>query len=248
MYKITAVNPIKLFPYENDSMELPQTIYNHFDSKTTKHYEGIADKPTIKKPQQTIKSHQEAFKSIDEIKKMIEYFKKAEMSDCYLIFVLSSNTAMKIGDILSLGWEQLINSQTNEIRECVSTCLEDKQKYGETYCRDIYLNSLCREAIKTYCKIAKINSSENSYGNKVFSITYNQYLSKLKCAAREIGIDYCIGTESARQWLIDIMNIITTEQYVFDSLNKLYNHTDYKGLTNVNRNEFYEKIADYFNG
>ena len=31
-------------------------------------------------------------------------------------------------------------------------------------------------------------------------------------------------------------------------LNKLYNHTDYKGLTNVNRNEFYEKIADYFNG
>ena len=170
--------------------------------------------------------NQEVFKSANDVEKMIEYFKKAESPDCHSIFILSCNTPMKIREILSLKWWQLTSPQTNEVRSCIPD-------------HNIYLNSVCRAAIRTYCAAAKIDPSEDAYDNAVFSITYNQYLSKLKGVAKEAGIDYRVGANSARFWLMNTMrNYIKSELYIPTN--------GYRGMTKKQRNKYYEELANFF--
>ena len=81
--------------------------------------------PKLKKdgtPKNTKNNKQRGKKSevypfqIEDLRKMTVYFHDNEMWQCYLIFVLSTNMARRIGDTLELKWKHFYNEKTGELR------------------------------------------------------------------------------------------------------------------------------------
>lgn len=175
---------------------------------------GSENQPKLKKdgtPKQTVCNKKKGVSSEvyplepEDLRGIHNYFVEKEKWLHLLIFVLACNTARRISDILSLTWKQLYNPSTGKIRTHIYELVEKKTKKSSKP----KINEVCQETIQLYIEKTGCDPSANNYSNKVCmqmtgnfkgnQLSYDAYRYALKKAASELGIEYNIGTHSARK-------------------------------------------------
>lgn len=201
---------------------------------------------------------------IEDAKKIIDYFFNNQMWQCYLIFIVQCNTARRIGDLLKLQWKHFFNPATGKIRTDMLDITEEKtDKLANPR-----INSACQKSIELYIEKTGIRP-ENDYEEYVFVqtkgnfkgrvLTADGYRKSLKKAAVEVGIEYNVGTHSARKFFGKMSRMLHPgDYYNMDILQTIYNHSDYKttqhyiGLTKKQINAYYDDMGtfcdDYLTG
>lgn len=172
------------------------------------------DQPKLKKdgtPKQTICNKKKGESSEvyslepEDMRRIHNYFVEKKKWLHLLIFVLSCNTARRISDVLSFTWGQLYNPTTGKVRSHIQGLKE--QKTGK--CSRPKINEVCKEVIQLYIEKTECDPTANNYTNSICvqmtgnfkgrKLEYSAYYKALKKAASELGIEYNIGTHSARK-------------------------------------------------
>lgn len=197
---------------------------------------------------------------IEDLKRMTNYFKENEMWHHYLVFVIGINMARRIGDTLSLTWEHFYNPLNGKIRNDLLEIVEDKtDKLANPK-----INSSCREAIELFVEKTGCNPSERNYKGYVFMqnagtykgrvLSADGYRKALKKAARELGIEYNVGTHSTRKTFGMLSRMLHPGDYdSMELLQTIYNHSDtkttkhYIGLTKQKVDAYYDDMGNFFN-
>lgn len=197
---------------------------------------------------------------IEDTKKMIAYFEEKNMWTHYLLFVMSLNMARRVGDMLSLKWENIYHSDTGKMRADILEIVEDKtDKLANPR-----INSACRKAIELFIQKTGVNPAENDYKGYVFMqtsgnyrgnvLTADGYRKALKKAAVEVGIEYNIGTHSTRKTFGMLSRMLHPGDYdSMELLQTIYNHSDtkttkhYIGLTKQKVDKYYDDMGTFFN-
>ena len=196
---------------------------------------------------------------IEDMKKIMAYFKDNEMWVQYMLFVLSCNMARRVGDMLSLKWENIFNPQTGKFREDILEIREDKtDKLANPR-----INSACRAAINLYIEMTGCVVSANDYQNPVFmqlsgnysgrTISDSGYLKSLKKAAAAVDIEYNVGTHSPRKTFGKMSRMLHPGDYdSMELLQSIYNHSStsttkhYIGLTKKKIDSYYDDFGNFF--
>lgn len=200
---------------------------------------------------------------VQDIKKIANYFLENEMWLYYMLFVLSCNMARRVGDMLSLRWDHIFNPATGEFRERTPKVKE--QKTDKFACPKI--NTACQDAIRLYIEKTGCDVSENDYQTPVFTnltgtrtgaykgnvISSRAYLSALKKAGESVGIEYNIGTHSARKTFGTLSRLLhPTDINSMVLLQKIFNHSsvditsDYIGLTREHADAYYDDMGAFY--
>lgn len=193
-----------------------------------------------------------------DAKSILEYFEYKEAWIHILIFVLTCNMARRISDTLDLTWENLFNPATGEFRSQIEITEQKTRKNAK-----VYINSVCRKAIKMYIEKTGVDPSLNGYKNPVFIqtkgnykgrvITDEGYCKALKKAAEYCGVEYNVGTHSGRKMAGKVM----LESHPEDVRNmaviqSLLNHSSqnttmrYIGKTKEMENQYLEDLGNEF--
>ena len=85
----------------------------------------------------------EALKDISQIEAMKKYLKEHSQRD-YLLFVIGINTGLKITELLSMKFEDVLN-EDRTVKEFYALPVKD-----EKFKQDIYLNTKVKEALLDY--------------------------------------------------------------------------------------------------
>ena len=196
---------------------------------------------------------------VEDMKKLTEYFKEHDMWLYYLMFVLSNNMARRIGDMLSLRWINFYNPMTKNFRQDILEICEDKtDKLANPR-----INTACKNAINLYIEKTDCNVSENNYNEYVFKqlsgnyagrvLSDSGYLKTLKRAAKEVGIEYNVGTHSSRKTFGMLARMLHPGDYdSMELLQSIYNHNDtkttrhYIGLTKKKVDAYYDDMGNFF--
>lgn len=196
---------------------------------------------------------------ISDMKKMTAYFSENEMWLHYMMFVLSCNMARRVGDMLSLKWENLFNPKTGKFRNDILEIQEDKtDKLANPR-----INSACRAAVNLYIEKTGCDVSKNSYTVPVFLqltgthkgcvLSDSGYLKSLKKVARAVGIEYNVGTHSPRKTFGMMSRMLHPGDYdSMELLQTIYNHSDtkttkhYIGLTKKKIDTYYDDMGNFF--
>lgn len=196
---------------------------------------------------------------IEDMVKLIEYFKDNHMWLYYMMFVLSCNLARRVGDMLSLKWENFFNPSTGTIRSNILEIQEEKtDKLANPR-----INSACRAAIKIYVDETGCDVSKDRYTVPVFMqlsgnyrgtvLSDSGYLKALKRAASSVGIDYNVGTHSPRKTFGKMSRMLHPSDYdSMELLQTIYNHSDtkttkrYIGLTKEKVDTYYDDMGNFF--
>lgn len=197
---------------------------------------------------------------ISDMKKMATYFSENEMWLHYMMFVLSCNMARRVGDMLSLKWENLFNPKTGKFRNDILEIQEDKtDKLANPR-----INSACRAAVNLYIEKTGCDVSKNNYTVPVFLqltgthkgcvLSDSAYLKSLKKVARAVGIEYNVGTHSPRKTFGMMSRMLHPGDYdSMELLQTIYNHSDtkttkhYIGLTKKKIDTYYDDMGCFFN-
>lgn len=228
----------------------------------------VESKPKLKKdgtPKKICQNKQKGKKSevyhleIEDMKKITAYFRDNEKWLCYMIFVLSCNMARRVGDTLSLTWENFFNPVTGQLRVNLLEFAEEKtDKLANPK-----INSACRSAIQLYlketgCDPAKENYSvpvcmqlSGNYKGRVMSESC--YYKNVKKAAAALGIEYNVGTHSPRKTFGMMNKMLHPGDYdSMEILQTIFNHSDVKttkhyiGLTKQKVDKYYDDMGDFF--
>jgi integrase len=228
----------------------------------------VESKPKLKKdgtPKKICQNKQKGKKSevyhleIEDMKKITAYFRDNEKWLCYMIFVLSCNMARRVGDTLSLTWENFFNPVTGQLRVNLLEFAEEKtDKLANPK-----INSACRSAIQLYiketgCDPAKENYSvpicmqlSGNYKGRVMSESC--YYKNVKKAAADLGIEYNVGTHSPRKTFGMMNRMLHPGDYdSMEILQTIFNHSDVKttkhyiGLTKQKVDKYYDDMGDFF--
>lgn len=136
----------------------------------------------------------EALKDISQIEAMKKYLKEHSQRD-YLLFVIGINTGLKITELLSMKFEDVLN-EDGTVKEFYALPVKD-----EKFKQDIYLNTKVKEALLDY--VQSIGVKRENYvfqSNKTpNSITRQQAYRVIHNAAEAVGIVGKIGTNSMRK-------------------------------------------------
>lgn len=196
---------------------------------------------------------------ISDMKKMATYFSENEMWLHYMMFVLSCNMARRVGDMLSLKWENLFNPKTGKFRNDILEIQEDKtDKLANPR-----INSACRAAVNLYIEKTGCDVSKNNYTVPVFLqltgthkgcvLSDSGYLKSLKKVARAVGIEYNVGTHSPRKTFGMTSRMLHPGDYdSMELLQTIYNHSDtkttkhYIGLTKKKIDTYYDDMGNFF--
>jgi len=134
---------------------------------------------------------------IRDVGKLLEIKRrlKRENARNYLLFTLGINTALRIGDLLPLRVDDVLNDEGN-VKEFVS--LREK-KTGKD--KRIKLNDAATEAIEFYLSSVKPKSTDWLFPSRRTGkpITRIQAYRLITQWAREVGIRDRIGTHSLRK-------------------------------------------------
>lgn len=228
----------------------------------------VESRPKLKKdgtPKKICQNKQKGKKSevyhleIEDMKKITAYFRDNEKWLCYMIFVLSCNMARRVGDTLSLTWENFFNPVTGQLRVNLLEFAEEKtDKLANPK-----INSACRSAIQLYlketgCDPAKENYSvpicmqlSGNYKGRVMSESC--YYKNVKKAAAALGIEYNVGTHSPRKTFGMMNRMLHPGDYdSMEILQTIFNHSDVKttkhyiGLTKQKVDKYYDDMGDFF--
>lgn len=228
----------------------------------------VENRPKLKKdgtPKKISQNKQKGKKSevyhleIEDMKKITAYFRDNEKWLCYLIFVLSCNMARRVGDTLSLTWENFFNPATGQFRVNLLEFAEDKtDKLANPK-----LNSACRSAIKLYIDKTGCDPAADGYsvpicmqlsGNyKGRIMSESGYYKNVKKAAATLGIEYNVGTHSPRKTFGMMNRMIHPGDYdSMEILQTIFNHSDakttrrYIGVTKQKVDRYYDDMGEFF--
>lgn len=195
----------------------------------------------------------------EDVKKMTDYFKLNEKWIHYLLFVISCNMARRIGDTLSLKWENFFY-EDGTFREDLLEIKEDKtDKFANPH-----INSAVKKTIMLYLEKMEFNPKDNNYQDYVFMqldgthkghvLTQDASLKAIKDAARKCGITYNVGNHSTRKTFGMINRMLHPNDHdSMQILQEIYNHSSesttmrYIGLTRTKINRYYDDMGDFFN-
>lgn len=196
---------------------------------------------------------------IEDMKKMTEYFSNNGMWLHYMMFVLSCNMARRVGDMLSLKWENFFDPKTGNFRDDILEIQEDKtDKLANPR-----INSACRAAIKLYVKKTRCDVAKDNYTVPVFMqltgthkgtvLSDSGYLKSLKKVASAVGIEYNVGTHSPRKTFGMMSRMLHPGDYdSMELLQTIYNHSStkttkaYIGLTKKKIDTYYDDMGNFF--
>ena len=196
---------------------------------------------------------------LEDMKRVIGYFEENKMWLHYMLFIVSCNTARRIGDTLSLTWEHIYNPQTGKMRQEILEIAEQKtDKLANPR-----INTACQRAIEKYIKETGCVVSVNNYHNPMFLqlsgthkgtvISDDGYRKALKKAADAVGIIYNVGTHSTRKTFGKMSRMLHPDDYdSMELLQTIYNHSDakttkkYIGLTKEKIDKYYDDMGDFF--
>lgn len=197
---------------------------------------------------------------IEDMKKMISYFRDKEQWLPYLIFVLSCNMARRVGDTMSLTWENFYNPSTGKMRADLLEITEDKtDKLANPR-----INAACRDAINLYLEMTGCDPSKDGYtipicmqlsGNyRGRVLSESGYYKNVKKAAAALGIEYNVGTHSPRKTFGMMNRMLHPGDYdSMEILQTIFNHSDtkttrrYIGITKQKVDGYYEDMGAFFN-
>lgn len=195
---------------------------------------------------------------IEDAKKILNYFYEQQAWQCYLIFVIQCNTARRIGDIIHLQWKHFFNPKTGKLRE---EMLEFKEEKTDKIASPV-INSACKDAIRTYIENTGLDpaadyedfvfvQTKGNYKGRV--LTVDGYRKQLKKAAVEVGIEYNVGTHSARKFFGKMSRVLHPgDCNSMELLQTIYNHSDtktterYIGLTKEKVHKYYDDMGTLF--
>lgn len=133
----------------------------------------------------------DAIRDTGKIKAIKKLLKEHSPRD-YLLFVLGINTGLKISEILTIRWSDIVN-ENGSVKNFI-----DRDSEQEI---PIYLNTKVKNAISNY-----LSSISIDYSNYVFKssktndpITRQQAYRIINKAAKKVGIEGNIGTHSMRK-------------------------------------------------
>lgn len=196
---------------------------------------------------------------IKDMMNIVAYFKNKGQWLSYLIFVLSCNMARRVGDTMSLTWENFYNPSTGSFRADLLEIKEDKtDKLANPR-----INGACRDAINLYVEMTGCDPSKDNYtapiclqltGNyKGRVMSQSGYYKNIKKAAKDLNIEYNIGTHSPRKTFGMINRMIHPSDYdSMEILQTIFNHSDakttrrYIGITKQKINEYYDDMGKFF--
>lgn len=197
---------------------------------------------------------------IEDMRKMTVYFSEHGMWLHYLMFVLSCNLARRVGDMLSLKWNNFFDPKTGAFRSDILEIQEDKtDKLANPH-----INSACRAAIQLYAEKTGCDVTKENYSVPVFMqlsgtykgnvLTDSGYLKSLKKVAAAVGIEYNVGTHSPRKTFGMMSRMLHPGDYdSMELLQTIYNHNDtkttkhYIGLTKKKIDTYYDDMGNFFN-
>lgn len=198
--------------------------------------------------------------NIEDMKSITNYYYSNGMWLHYMMFVLSCNMARRIGDMLSLKWENFFDPKTGNFREDILEIKEDKtDKLANPR-----INSACRAAINLYIEKSGCDVTKDNYTVPVFMqlvgthkgnvLSDSGYLKSLKKVASIIGIEYNVGTHSSRKTFGMMSRMLHPSDYdSMELLQTIYNHTSVKttksyiGLTKKKIDNYYDDMGNFFN-
>lgn len=228
----------------------------------------VESRPKLKKdgtPKKICQNKQKGKKSevchleIEDMKKITAYFRDNEKWLCYMIFVLSCNMARRVGDTLSLTWENFFNPVTGQLRVNLLEFAEEKtDKLANPK-----INSACRSAIQLYLKETGCDPAKENYtvpicmqlsGNyKGRVMSESCYYKNVKKAAAALDIEYNVGTHSPRKTFGMMNRMLHPGDYdSMEILQTIFNHSDVKttkhyiGLTKQKVDKYYDDMGDFF--
>ena len=183
----------------------------------------------------------EPIKSVKDIKRIKQYLLGKKSKRDYLMFVLGINTGLRVGDLLALTMEDVLEPGTMIIKHSVTI---REQKTGKL--RVFELNDAAREAITLYLDTNSDWNREDYLfqsrkGNGV--LTTRAAHKIIKTTLRELGIKGNYGTHSLRK---TFGYHRYSNNVKLETLQKLFNHSSpavtlrYIGITK-------EVIIDAYN-
>lgn len=194
----------------------------------------------------------------DDLVKMMAYLEQTENWIHWLIVAVQCNTARRISDTLALRWSNIYNPATGNYRTEIEIAEKKTGKVGTPAINDAVKQAIGRYISETNCDPSKDNYShfvfEQLSGNfKGKVITPAGHRKALKKAAQAVGIEYNVGTHSARKTFGAMSRSLHPNDY--DSMEILattYNHSServtkrYIGLTKEKVNQYYEDFGAAF--
>ena len=188
------------------------------------------------------------FKKAEDLVAMKNYFQSKGHDRDLLMFVLGINIGLRASDLLSLKWEQLLDSD-GTITDGISvqmdgiTVKEDKTNKFRTF----YLNESCKKAIQTYLEKHTVSPSDYVFASqKGGTIEVRSANKILKTAAKACGIKFNVGTHSMRKTFgYHQLKAHADDALFLCQLQQMFNHTSpyvtlrYCGLEG-------EQVAKYY--
>lgn len=215
-------------------------------------------KPTQKKKRPSRKTEVYPYE-VQDVKRLLDWFESKGQWTHYLALTFSCNMARRIGDTLSLKWENLYDPTNGKMRKDILEICEDKtDKLANPH-----INSAVRNAIEKYIDNTRCKPMKDGYQHYVFEqlsgthrgnvLTPDAHLKALKKAGSEIGIEYNIGTHSGRKFFGMMSRQLHPSDYdSMEILQTIYNHSDtkttkhYIGLTRKKMDQYYDDLGNFF--
>jgi Site-specific recombinase XerD len=179
-------------------------------------------------------------KSYGDVRKLKNYFLEKGEYRNYLLVTVGLNTALRIRDVLSLKWSDVIESNKT-IKKYINIT---ETKTSKT--TSIIINSSLKAALKLYLKKVGVKS-EFLFPNKSGEPISRIYAFKLiKQAGREVGIPYEISPHSLRKTFgYHAVKNGTPPAIIM----QIYNHSSYEvtkrylGITQDEKDDVYIAVA-----
>lgn len=179
-------------------------------------------------------------RSYGDVQRFKEYYLKKGEYRNYLLVTVCLNTALRICDVLSLKWEDVIDTNTGKIKEHISVTEKKTQKKTV-----IVINSQIKKALELFMR----NTRTNGY---IFANKNGEKLSRVRAfyivrdGGRAIGLENDISCHSLRKtfgyhaWKNGVPAVM---------LMNIYNHSSfeitkrYLGISQADKDSVYMKIA-----
>lgn len=163
----------------------------------------------------------EPIRNKQELRALAEYFRSRGEFRNYALIVLGVYTALRIGDLLELRWEDVYSRQRQQFRTHISLT---EQKTGKH--KEIALNEQAIEALRIYFPYRKGSYIFASRNNTDRPITRTQAWRIVRDSAAAVGVTGHISCHSLRKtWGYHAWNSGKVSPVV---IMDIYNHSNYE--------------------
>jgi integrase len=176
-----------------------------------------------------------------QITQLADYFKNRGEYRNYALVVVSTHTALRISDLLSLRWRDVYDFNNNRIRENIALT---EQKTGKN--KSLQLHQTAIRAIMVYMMCGNINHNDYIFrSRKGGAISRIQAYRIIRAAAESLMWDYRVSGHSLRKtfgyhaWKSGVSPVLIME---------IYNHSSfsvtrrYLGIDQDDKNKVYSTL------